>query len=60
MWTDLATSIGAVESTHNQMPGVQAHKTNSAQLDKFAAVFLTNSKNMASYNKYFSFGTQKT
>ena len=41
MWTDLATSIGAVESTHNQMPGVQAHKTNAAQLDKFAAVFLT-------------------
>lgn len=60
MWNDLAADIGGVEVTHNQMATAPQHKTNAAQLEKFAAVFSQNARNMQSFNKYFSFGTQKT
>lgn len=59
MWTDMKQAMQDVEIVHNDLCSVQNHKTDVAKLESyFLEKFMTNFKNMSSFNKYFTFGTQ--
>jgi len=48
------------EQTYNMLSSASQHKTNPAQLEKFAESFLRNYRNMNSFSKYFVFGNTST
>lgn len=60
MWADMATDIAAVEKTYNSLVSVHQQKQNVPQLEIFQKYFLDNYMNMASFQKYFTFGKLNT
>jgi hypothetical protein len=56
MWKSLEPSIVMVQNTHEEMRQVSTYKTNYAQLVKYKDIFLNNTRHMAAFGKYFSFG----
>ena len=40
LWNDLQSDMMQAEQTYNQLSSASQHKTNPAQLDKFADLFL--------------------
>ena len=58
MWTSIEPHIAFVQQTHDDMRKANDHKTSYQQLVKFKDTFLNNTRHMAAFGKYFSFGTQ--